>query len=75
METGALAVRATGLQSKPLQTALLGFLVLRMLAAKTAVLAELELLGRRLLVFGRGIVSLLALTASKGHDVSHHVSS
>ena len=45
-----------------------------MLAAETAVLAELQLLGSGLLVFRRGIVTLLALGAAQGNDVSRHVS-
>jgi hypothetical protein len=39
--------------------------------AEAAVLLELQLLRRILLVLGSGIVSLLALGAGKGDDVSH----
>ena len=45
-----------------------------MLAAETAVLAELQFLGSGLLVLGGGIVTLLALGAAQGNDVSRHVS-
>jgi hypothetical protein len=44
-----------------------------MLAAETAVLAELQLLRGVLLVLGGGIVPLFALGATKGDDVSRHV--
>ena len=45
-----------------------------MLAAETAVLGELQLLGSSLLVLRGGIVTLLALGAAQGNDVSRHVS-
>ena len=45
-----------------------------MLAAETAVLAELQLLRSGLLVFRSGIVALLALGAAQGNDVSRHFS-
>ena len=41
--------------------------------AEAAVLLELQLLRRILLVLGGGIVSLLALGAGEGDDVSHCV--
>jgi hypothetical protein len=40
-------------------------------AAEAAVFLELQLLRRILLVLGGGIVSLLALSAGKGDNVSH----
>jgi hypothetical protein len=43
----------------------------RVLAAKAAVLAELEPLGRLLLVLGRAVVAPLALGARQRDDVSH----
>jgi hypothetical protein len=39
--------------------------------AESAVFLELQLLRRVLLILGRGVVSLLALGAGKGNDVSH----
>jgi hypothetical protein len=45
-----------------------------MLAAETAVLAELQFLGSGSFVLRGGIVTLLALGAAKGDDVSRHVS-
>jgi hypothetical protein len=42
-----------------------------MLSAKAAVLAELEPLGRLLLVLGRAVVAAFALVARQGNDVSH----
>ena len=44
-----------------------------MLLAEAAVLFELQLCRGSLLVFGGGIVSLLALGTGKGDDVSHCV--
>jgi hypothetical protein len=44
------------------------------LAAETAVLAELKLFGLGLFVLGGGVVTLLALGAGKGHNVSHRSS-
>jgi hypothetical protein len=41
------------------------------LAAKTAVLLELKLFRSGLLVLGSRVISLLALCAGKGDDVSH----
>jgi len=41
--------------------------------AEAAILLELQLLRRVLLVLGGGIVSLLALGAGEGDDVSHCV--
>jgi hypothetical protein len=41
--------------------------------AEAAVLLELQLLRRVLLVLGGGIVALLTLGAGKGDDVSHYV--
>jgi hypothetical protein len=45
-----------------------------MLAAETAVLVELQFLGCGLLVFRGGVVALFALGATKGNDVSGHLS-
>jgi hypothetical protein len=39
--------------------------------AEAAVFLELQLLRRVLLVLGRRVVSLLALRAGKGNDISH----
>jgi hypothetical protein len=44
------------------------------LAAETAILAELKLFGLGLLVLGGGVVALLALSAGEGHYVSHRSS-
>ena len=79
METGALAVRATGLQTvatvrTPNRVALLGFAVRRVLLAEAAVLAEVQLVRRILLVLGRRVVALLALGAGEGHDIAHRLS-
>ena len=43
----------------------------RMFAAEAAVLAQLEPLGRLLLVLGRAVVAPLTLGARQGDDVSH----
>ena len=50
---------------------LLGFFVRSMSATETAVLLELQLVRGRALVFGRGIISALALGASQSDDFSH----
>jgi hypothetical protein len=42
-----------------------------MLATKAAVLAELELFRSCLFVFGGRVISLLALGAGEGDDISH----
>ena len=78
LETGALAIRATGLQAtypcdriaRP-PNALFRFAVRCMLLTKTAVFAELQLVRCVLLVLGRRIVALLALGASQRHDIAH----
>jgi hypothetical protein len=56
------------------QIFLLGFLVRSVLPAEPAVLVELQLLGRGFLVFRGGVVALFALGATKGNDVSGHLS-
>ncbi len=71
METGALAVRATGLHALIPSAELLSFLVRSVFAAETAVLAEFQFCGRRLLVFGCCIVPLLAYGAAEGNYISH----
>jgi hypothetical protein len=45
-----------------------------MLTAEAAILAELQFLGRSFLVLRGGIVTLFALGATKGNDISGHVS-
>jgi hypothetical protein len=45
-----------------------------MLPAEAAVLAEFQLLRRRLLVFRGCIVALLALGTRKSDDISHYLS-
>jgi hypothetical protein len=50
---------------------LLGLFVDRVLAAETAILLELQLVGSILLVLGRRVVALLALGAGKSHYVAH----
>ena len=47
------------------------FLVRRVLATETAVLAELEPLGRLLLVLRRAVVAPLTFRAREGNDVAH----
>jgi len=42
-----------------------------MLAAEATVFAKLQLCRLGFLVFGCGVISLLALSAAKGDDVSH----
>jgi hypothetical protein len=42
-----------------------------MLATETTVLAELKLLRLGSFVFGRRVISLFALSASKRNDISH----
>jgi hypothetical protein len=46
-----------------------------MLSAETAVLAELQLVRGIFLVFGRGVITLLALGTSQGNDIPHDESS
>ena len=53
--------------------ALLLLFMRRVLATEAAVLAELEPLGRLLLVFRRAVVATLALSARQLNDVSHAV--
>ena len=50
---------------------LLGLFVRRMFFAKTAILAELQFVRRRTLVFGGRIVSALTLGAGQCYDDSH----
>jgi hypothetical protein len=78
LETGALAVRATGLHEKKTTAnrgspyrCLLGFLVRSVNPAKTAILLELELLRRVFLVFCRRVIPVLTFCAGKGDYVSH----
>ena len=59
----------------PRAAPLLRFLMVRVLAAGVAELRELETSGGCLLVFGRGVVPVLALGALKGDDLAHDVSS
>ncbi len=72
LETGALPIRATGLQlcSYPLFC----FFVGGMLTTKTTIFAEFQLLRSNLFILCCGVVSLLTLGASKGNDVSHRSS-
>ena len=53
---------------------LLGFFVIRVLAAGVAELRELEAASGRLLVLRRGVVPVLALGALQGDDLAHGVS-
>ena len=74
METGALAVRATGLQLKEIvrrQTELLGLAMDRVLPAETAILLKLQLVGSILLILGRRVVALLTLCTTKSYDITH----
>ena len=72
METGALAVRATGLQQIANQVAyLFRFLMRRVLLAETTILAELQFLRSCLFVLGRRVIALLALGAAQRDDISH----
>jgi hypothetical protein len=50
---------------------LLRLFVRRMLATEAAVLAELDPLGRLLLVLGRAVVPALAVAARHVNDVAH----
>jgi hypothetical protein len=43
----------------------------RVLLAEAAILAELQLVGSVLFVFGGRVIALLALGASQGNDVPH----
>ena len=83
LESAALPIRATGLDSRDggagrLSLGLLRLLVVRVLAAARTVLAELELVRRRPLVLVRVVVALLAILAlerdraliSTGHDLT-----
>ena len=65
------AVRATGLCRS--LTDLLGFLVRSVFAARRAEFLQLKFIGRRLFVFRRCIVSVLAISASQNDDVAHFV--
>ena len=67
LESGALTVRATGLMSL-----LFGLLVRRVSLAEPAILLELEPVRSPLLIFRGRVISLLALGAGKGDDVSHN---
>src|SRR5512134_2703913 len=67
LESAALAVRATGLSSRPL----LGFLVRRMLPACRAEFLQLQLVRHGLLVLRRGVVPHLALGTRQRDDVPH----
>jgi hypothetical protein len=71
LETGALAVRATGLHERSCHESLLGLAMPGMLPAETAVFAELQLVRSSLLVLGGGVIALLALGASQSNDVPH----
>ena len=71
LETGALAVRATGLHAQKTQILLFGFLVWSVLTAEAAVFAELQLLWFCFLIFGCCIIPLFAFGAGEGNDVSH----
>jgi len=43
----------------------------RVLPTKAAILLELQFVGSISLVLGRGVITLLALSAAKGHDIAH----
>jgi hypothetical protein len=58
-------------QRSPITNALLRLLVRRVLPAEATELAELEPLGRLLLVLRRAVVPTLALAARQLNDVSH----
>ncbi len=75
LETGALPVRATGLYPNNNRFVLLCFFMWSMLATKTAILAEFKFTRSRFFVFSCGVVSLFALCATKGDDVSHKCAS
>ena len=74
LETGALPIRATGLYRATI-CGLLGFLVRSVLTAETAVLAEFKFARSRFFVFCGCVVSLFALGATKGDDISHNCAS
>ena len=43
----------------------------RVLPPETAVLLELQLVGSILLVLGRRVVALFAISTTKSHDITH----
>ena len=74
MESGALAVRATGLHNeRPRDVGLLRFLVNRMLTVKTTVFFKLKFVRGVSFIFGRRVIPLLTLGAGQGHNVAHAV--
>ena len=83
LESGALAVRATGLRNILLISSfnagglpqLLCLLVQRMDMTKPAVLLHFQLAGSFLLIFRRRVISLFALRTRQGYLVSHRYQS
>jgi hypothetical protein len=71
LETGALAIRATGLQQKTATSRLLGLAMRSVFAAKAAVLVELQLVRRVPFILRSSVVALLTLGAGKRHDIPH----
>ena len=60
-----------GIRQSAIANRLLGLPMRCVLTAEAAVLAELEPLGRFLLVLGRAVVTPFAVLARQGNDVSH----
>lgn len=71
LETGALAVRATGLHARNTTQILFSFLVRSVFATKAAILAEFQLSWNRFFILGCCIVFLFALSAAKRNYISH----
>jgi hypothetical protein len=71
LETGALAVRATGLYQQYNPAGLFCFFMWCVLAAKAAIFTELQLSRSCLFVLGGRVIPLFALCATKCDDVSH----
>src|SRR5262249_6316519 len=72
LESGALAVRATGLIPSVTRHRLLRFPVRRVLPAPATELLELEPVGMRPAILRLGVVAALALAAGQGDDLAWH---
>lgn len=71
LETGALAVRATGLHTSTQLMNLLGFLVRSVLATESAVFTEFQFCRCRFLIFCCCVILVFALCTTEGNYVSH----
>ena len=73
LESGALAIRATGLQkTRSAYSKLFGFLMSRMALTEATVLVKLQLVWSVLLVLCCCVVPALTLGASKSDNVTHN---